>query len=205
MIKRGERQKKSASHGESGYERVANDAYFTPAWVTEVLLSAYRPGHFGTLVWEPACGNGQMVEVLRAAKYSVFYSDIHNYGYRTTCIIDFLANELMSLDVNAIITNPPFGAKSRQFIERSVSFVEPRRGKVAILQRHEFDAPASHHYLFKHPFSAKIVLPKRPKWNDEDRASPRFPYAWYVWDWEHVGLPHLRYVSKVPPPLTGEP
>ena len=31
--------KTSAMHGESGYERVANDAYWTPAWCTESIIT----------------------------------------------------------------------------------------------------------------------------------------------------------------------
>lgn len=47
----------------------------------------------------------------------------------------------------------------------------------------------------KPPFRAKVVLPRRPRWSDEaETASPRFPYAWYLWDWTHVGPPSLLYL-----------
>jgi hypothetical protein len=70
---------------------------------------------------------------------------------------------------------------------------------VAMLQRHEFDAPISNHPLFKPPFVAKLVLPRRPRWIDgAQAASPRFPYAWYVWDWQqYVFEPVLKYLPDL--------
>lgn len=95
--------------------------------------------------------------------------------------------------IAAIVTNPPFDL-AVAFIRRALDVVRGCRGKVAMLQRHEFDAPRKNHPLFKPPFAAKLVLPRRPRWSEEDRASPRFPYAWYLWDWRHDGPPTLRFL-----------
>jgi hypothetical protein len=188
--------RKSASHGEAGYERLDRDAYFTPKWVTEALLAAFPEGYFGSPVWEPACGDGRMAEVLFEAGYCVCYSDIHEYGYGAQYFkrLDFLRDPAPNSKFEAVITNPPFGTTARLFIQRALEVVKPQAGKVAMLQRHEFDAPATNHPLFAWPFAAKLVLPRRPKWSDEDKASPRFPYAWYLWDWRHQDAPVLRYL-----------
>ena len=200
------RNKKSASHGEAGYERKERDFYPTEPWVTRALLAAvdFRAlsGLFcsQTLIWEPACGDGRMAEPIRAAGYDVVASDIADYGYAAPCL-DFLDPEALTAltgggelrPVQAIVTNPPFDL-ALQFIRRALDLTKPASGKVAILQRHEFDAPKSNHPLFGPPFAAKLVLPRRPKWSDDDKASPRFPYAWYVWDWTHSGPPVLRYL-----------
>jgi len=171
--------RKSANHGEAGYERVTRDAYFTEPWVTRALLSAVR---FGPVVWEPACGDGRMAREIEAAGYLVFSSDIHDYGYPSTEIRDFLRSAFL-YGCNADVTNPPFDL-ARQFIVRAIEGVRTNGGKVAILQRHEFDAPKTNRPLFEYPFACKLILPRRPRWTDSaDKASPRFPYAWYVWDW----------------------
>ena len=50
------------SQRDSGYARHPDDHYVTPAWVTHALR-----GHLSrhlTHVWEPACGDGQMVAAL---------------------------------------------------------------------------------------------------------------------------------------------
>ncbi len=39
----------SAMHGESGYERLERDAYYTPAWCTEALL---RHVKFEGKIWD---------------------------------------------------------------------------------------------------------------------------------------------------------
>lgn len=193
--------RKSASHGEAGYARRPRDAYFTEPWVTRALVAAADlapPGRArgDTVIWEPACGDGRMAEPLKAAGYQIVASDIAYYGYGVRAV-DFLdpasAVASSALACDAIVTNPPFD-RAVEFIVRALRLMEPRRGKVAILQRHEFDAPVSHHPLFAWPFAAKLVLHKRPRWADDDTASPRFPYAWYLWDWRHAGQPVLDYL-----------
>ena len=49
-------------------------------------------------------------------------------------------------------------------------FLAVPQGKVAILQRHEFDAPVGNHPLFASPFAAKLILHKRPRWVDGPEA-----------------------------------
>lgn len=197
-------ERKSASHGEAGYERADRDFYPTEPWVTRALCRAVDFRHqivrqpaTGHWIWEPAVGDGRMADELRRQGYQVFGSDIHDYGWPGWKCLDF-RNEDCSERPRpcvAIVTNPPFDL-AIQFIMRAVELTEPARGKVAILQRHEFDAPAKNHPLFKppYPFAAKLILHKRPRWSDEDKASPRFPYAWFCWDHRHQGPPILRYL-----------
>ena len=193
-------ERKSASHGEAGYERRPRDAYFTEPWVTEALCRAVEFDNLG-LLWEPACGDGRMAKVLDRWHATVVASDIADYGFGETGH-DFLdpatlhwLGERRVGRIAAIVTNPPFD-QAIQFIQHALALTEPALGKVAIVQRHEFDAPAKNHPLFQPPFAAKLVLHKRPRWSDEDKASPRFPYAWYLWDWRHKGEPVIRYLPN---------
>jgi hypothetical protein len=196
----GERQpeRKSASHGEAGYERAANDFYPTEPWVTRALCQAVEFDNRGIL-WEPACGDGRMAKELDRWHAAVVASDIADYGFGETgrdfldpATVKWLA-DLRAGAIAAIVTNPPFD-QAVAFITRALELTRPSEGRVAILQRHEFDAPAKNHPLFAPPFAAKLILHKRPRWSDEDKASPRFPYSWYIWDWRHQGPPVLRYL-----------
>lgn len=202
--------RRSASHGEAGYARRPHDAYFTEPWVTRALLAAveFAPGisalggrrRCDATIWEPACGDGRMALQLIGAGYRVVASDIHDWGYGRTGV-DFLAPGSDVLagaaapPISAIVTNPPFD-QAVLFAGRALQLTLPGRGKVALLQRHEWDAARERHALFDtRPFAAKLVLHKRPRWSDApDGASPRFPYAWYLWDWAHQGPPALRYL-----------
>jgi len=187
--------RKSASHGEAGYVRAERDAYFTEPWVTRALLKALEPDlrQRAQTIWEPACGDGRMAKEIADAGYSLLASDIHDYGYPYTRIWDFLG-ERPPGPLSVVITNPPFDL-AREFIGRALNITESLEGIVAILQRHEFDAPRSNRFLFASPFSQKLILPRRPRWADGEKASPRFPYAWYVWDWLHDGPPTIGWLD----------
>jgi hypothetical protein len=190
--------RKSASHGEAGYARNARDAYFTEPWVTRALLGAVK---FSSPIWEPACGDGRMAEVILDHEhgYCCAWSDVHDYGYgpKFFKLCDFVrdASPWPETEFRAVITNPPFDL-AREFVRKALHITYPQHGKVAILQRHEFDAPKGNWSLFKPPFAQKLILPRRPRWSDDDKASPRFPYAWYVWDWRHEGPPVIRWLEE---------
>ncbi len=177
--------KTSAMHGESGYERIANDAYWTPAWCTEALLdrTAFRP-----VVWEPACGRGDMVRALESRGHTVIASDIKIYDPQGGSFeMDFLSvNPIVDpVGFGAIITNPPY-AQAEAFIRKALELatVGNRRVRVAMLLRNEYDSAAGRRYLFEHPaFLKKLVLTKRPRWSADNKASPRHNFAWYVWCW----------------------
>jgi hypothetical protein len=98
------------SQRDSGYERKDRDAYFTPAWVTEALLPHLLACR---VIWEPACGTGQMVGVFSGIA-KVIATDIETGQ-------DFLRAE--SFDGDAIVTNPPYH-RATEFIERALSLRE---------------------------------------------------------------------------------
>ncbi len=172
--------------GTSGYERLANDAYWTPAWCTEALLDRTK---FGPVVWEPACGRGDMVDVLDKRGHTVIASDIKVYSHKPMAFeMDFLAINLVvdPVGFSAIITNPPY-EHAEAFIRKALDLATSgnRRARVAMLLRNEYDSAKSRRDLFEHPaFLKKLVLTKRPRWSAEDKASPRHNFAWFVWCWK---------------------
>lgn len=100
---------------------------------------------------------------------------------------------------DAIITNPPYGKAAEASIVKALELMQPTCGLVAFLMRHEYDCAKTRRYLFdEHPaFTAKVTLLHRPKWVEkqpgEKESSPRFSYAWYVWDWRKaLNAPHSK-------------
>ena len=176
------------------FERVANDAYFTPACCTEALLSRYMPHG---RAWEPAAGNGAIVNVLEAAGLDVYASDLHEYASPLCNQVivkqDFLTATLPS-GVLSIVTNPPFGDLAEEFIRHTLGLMQPVSGTVAMFLRNECDCAASRRYLFEgNGFSRKIVLTKRPRWYAETTTSPRHNFSWFCWDARHLGPPIIQY------------
>src|SRR5271166_7146020 len=87
----------------------------TPPWATRALMECVLP-HLGIdpyrlgSVWEPACGEGHMAEVLKEYFGAVYVSDKYKYGYESLRT-DFLRCE-WPVDADWLVTNPPFGEKT---------------------------------------------------------------------------------------------
>lgn len=177
------------SQRHSQYERRPLDAYFTPSWVTEALVGAIvaRPG----TIWEPACGEGGMVRVLKQ-HFMVLATDIETD-------VDFLATkELPSPAIRGIVTNPPYD-HAEEFCAHALNLTAPVKGFVAMLLRCDFDHAKTRSYLFRDnpAWSQKLVLTKRIVWfveaDGKPKASPSFNHAWFIWDHKHAGPPTIGY------------
>jgi hypothetical protein len=174
----------SAMVGIPKHTRKENDFYPTPAWCTEALL--YGDYDFGS-VWEPACGDGAMADVLSEGLIPVVCSDLVDRGYGEAGV-DFLKETEMFIGSNSIITNPPYGkdtdgvALSEKFLRHALELTEnSTTGFVAMLLRNEFDCAKGRMDMFcGDRFLEKIVLTKRPMWIRGTKGSPRHNYAWYI-------------------------
>jgi hypothetical protein len=181
------RGRRSPMFGESRFPRAAEDSYMTPDWLSAILVE-HVP--LREPIWEPAVGTGQMAEVLKRKYKNVVVSDIKDYGYYATHIMDFLDPDLGAIgEFRSIITNPPFYL-AREFLELALA----RADMVCLLLRNEFDCAKKRLEFVRAPtFARKIVITKRPQWFPDTSKSPRFHFAWYVWDSAHEGPPTLAY------------
>jgi hypothetical protein len=181
---------------ESGFERVEGDRYWTEAWVTKALLSRVK---FRGTIWEPACGRGDMANVLVDHGYAVMISDIAGatLGCAHASEIDFLTATSPGDGELSIVTNPPY-THAEAFIRKALKITERASGMVAMLLRNEYDCATRRRPLFeRESFAAKYVLTKRPKWADgigQHNASPRHNFAWFVWDHNHSGSAKIEWL-----------
>ena len=182
-----------AAMGNLGYERAKADHYPTPPWVTEAViprLLEYRSK--ATAVWEPACGDGAMTNVLAGHFDRVVSTDLHDYGFGTPGI-DFMEASLPE-GVGMIVTNPPYGDDAEKFVRRALDLMRPVGGVVAMLMRHEYDCSKGRVDLFNQPpFAGKVVLTSRPRWIAGSTGSPRHNYSWYLWTFGQNIFPTLSY------------
>ena len=176
----------------SQYERIANEKYYTPAWVTEALFSVEQFG----MVCDPAGGDGAILDAIPPGiiKWSC---DIEPDGHPFVQQGDFF--DITDADGFDYITNPPYGQQSRlavRFIEHALALTQRHGGKVARLLKVGFDSAGGRRHLFAdHPaFVAEYRLTKRIRWTNFEQkdAGPTENHSWFVWDWRKRGGPAVK-------------
>jgi hypothetical protein len=186
-------QSKTHTHEERGL-----DVYETPEVAVEALLKVEHIPHH---VWEPACGPGAIVKVLRRHGHTVWSSDVAWYGNGQCEMVDFLAREQSHLASEAIVTNPPYRL-AQQFVEHALHHTP----KVCMLLRLAFLESERRRPILDngqlarvHVFRNRLPMMHREGWTGP-KASSAVPFAWFVWDRFHVGPATLNRVSWEPLP-----
>lgn len=165
------------------------DFFPTPAWATHALMENET---FNGDVWECACGDGAMSEVIGKYGNRVYSSDLYDRGYGDAGV-DFLASDGVQSN---IITNPPYNA-AQGFVEKASEIVEK---KFALLLRLAFleGANRANTIFAKTPPSRVWVFSERitfyPK-NAVKAGSGTTAYAWFVWDKNHNGPAELNWLK----------
>lgn len=173
-------------------ERQKRDFYPTPEYATQALMDREV---FYSSVWEPACGDGRMSEVIWGNGYIVYSSDIFDYGYhRNFKTMDFLGNDGVS--GYDIITNPPF-RYAFEFVERCKKLAHR---KFALFLKTVFLESQKRYDMFKdtefplkclYQFSKRVPIYKN---GVEMKNSGLVAYAWFVWDREYEGNPFVDWI-----------
>ena len=178
------------------------DFFPTPPWGVRALIKYVLPvlglTTQGTC-WEPAAGEGHMVEPLREYFGQVYASDIHDYGkgYDVGSFIgDGVDVAHCQFEPTWVVTNPPFKL-GEEFVRRAL--IEAKIG-VAMLARSVFIESAARYPLFSSsafaafaPFCSRLPMVKG-RW--DPAASSATSYAWFVWLKAGVAAPR---VIMIPP------
>jgi hypothetical protein len=152
------------------------DFYPTPEWATHALVDNEE---FEGTIWEPACGDGTMVKVLKQTGCPVEASDLFDRGYGETGI-DFLrANRV----VDNIVTNPPYNS-AEGFVRAGIA---QSTRKFALLLRLAFLEGANRQKTIfaKTPPTRIWVFSERITFYPAgavQKGSGTTAYAWFVWD-----------------------
>ena len=100
----------------------SDDFFPTPPWAVQVLLHYEK---FKGDIFEPACGTGNISEVLIKNKHKVLSNDLIDRGYG-----DLHKNYLdLKFCVDNVVTNPPYN-KANLFVLHALKF---SKNKVAII------------------------------------------------------------------------
>ena len=170
--------------------REKDDFYPTPPYATEQLLEREK---FMGSIWEPACGDGAISDVLKQAGYFVESTDLVDRGYGTPRV-DFLM-EYAALAPN-VVTNPPY-KYACDFARKALDL---STGKVAFLVRLQFLESIERRKLFsEYPpsrvwcFSERLTMQRGRQATDKD-ATGMVAFIWIVWDKAHTGPTELGWI-----------
>jgi hypothetical protein len=171
-----------------------DDLYETPTVAVHALL---RTEKLPEILWEPACGRGAIVNVLRGAGHKVYATDLVDYGLDDAeSRVDFLMEHDPGFCVGAIVTNPPFKLAD-QFVRHALLLC-PRVVmllRLAFLESERRRAILENGWLARvHVFRNRLPMMHRDGW-DGPRATSATPFAWFVWDRAHRGPPEIHRIS----------
>jgi len=172
-----------------------DDLYETPPEAVQALVRAEK---LPRVIWEPACGPGAIVRVLRACGHVVVATDLVDYrsadqdhhGW------DFLLEQGIPDGIEAIVTNPPF-KNANEFVAHALELC-PR---VVMLLRLAFLESTRRTSILDggqlarvHIFRNRLPMMHRAGWTGSKVTNPT-PFAWFAWDRNHTGPTELRRIS----------
>lgn len=174
-------------------EREPNDYYATDPRAMHYLLSRET---FNRNIWEPACGEGNLSEVLKEYGYNVYSTDLINRGYGDEQLDFLTTDKKFSGD---IITNPPF-KYTNEFILKALDSVD-FGGKVAMFLKLNYLSGKSRfeNIYSKYPpyrvyvFTGRVACSKNNK--PELYKHAALDYAWFIWHKGTIGATELRWIE----------
>ena len=189
---------KAANAGRAPLSEHPDDRYDTSPVAVHALLKVEK---LPRLIWEPACGTGNIVKVLRKAGHQVVATDINRRGCPKSKIFDFL--DLRApydcAECDAIVTNPPYS-----LAEKFVAHGLMHSPLVIMLLRLAFlesvrRAPILDTGLLArvHVFANRLPMMHRDGWTGR-RASSAIAFAWFVFDRMHHGPATIDRIRWTP-------
>jgi hypothetical protein len=176
--------------------RIPNEFYPTPPEAVRALLSVET---FDGPVWEPACGEGAISQVLSLAGCEVVSTDLFPYGFGEGGV-DFLAEQTPR--ARHIVTNPPYGrGLADAFALKALAFTRQTGGKVAFLLNLASLCHPTRTALWRRLAPARIyavdgvVCWPEHRYGPAPEAFTRHRYCWVVWSPEHHGVPTFGWLS----------
>jgi len=183
-----------APASQSSVDRPGDDHYPTPLNAIYPLIRSVPLPH---RIWEPACGEGHIAEVLATYGHDVVSTNLEDRGYGKTGV-DFLMTRKPRAD--CIVTNPPFSADENFVlhaidlgVEVACFFLRSKflEGKDRYRDIHSRYPPFAMLQFIQRIkiFSGDIDQSDQPGMTNES-------FAWFVWVKGFVGRPTVGWLSR---------
>lgn len=175
-------------------QREENDFYATDPRALEIFLQQSKIKLRN--VWECACGQGHLADVLKRNGLLGRASDLIDRGYgEIEC--DFYDNsEIWDGD---ILTNPPYG-DAMKFCQHALNCVNDGSMVVMLMRIQFLEGQRRKPFLLKNPpkyvyvSSSRLLLAKNADFERYNTPSANC-YAWYVWEKGYNGDTILKWFN----------
>ena len=166
-------------------QREVNDFYATDPHALEIFLDKLEQDNIKLHrnIWECACGQGHLSEVLKRKGYHVVSSDIFDRGYENTYIINFLENINKNIKID-ILTNPPY-KYAQEFVEKSLEIQANGYYTIMFLKIQFLEGQARKKMFQKYPPKYVYVNSTRQmcamNGEFEKYNATAICYCWFIW------------------------
>ena len=146
-------------------------------------------------IWECACGQGHLSEVLKQNGYNVISSDLVDRGYGISGV-NFLKTMYKDKDID-ILTNPPY-KYAKEFVEHAMDLSNDGEHVIMFLKIQFLEGKARKKLFEKYPPKYVYVFSERQvcATNGDFENAPQSAvcYCWYVWEKGYKGEPVIRWI-----------
>ena len=171
-----------------------DDLYETPPAAVSALLQRVS---LPKVIWEPACGPGSIVNVLREQGHIVHASDLVEYGCdEAQSGWDFLMEQAAPAGTEAIVTNPPFklaeefATHAKALCPHVVMLL-----RLAFLEGLRWERGLSAGLERVIVFAPRLPFMRRHGYEGPKHSNSGFPFAWFIWNADYVGQPTIEWAN----------
>lgn len=193
----------TASNHSDG-EREINDFYATDPEALQMFLDKLKSDNITLIknIWECACGQGHLSEVLLKNRFNVFSSDLINRNYDKATLIDFLDDNIKRpFDNMCILTNPPY-KYAEEFVKKSLSLLKEKEYCIMFLKIQFLEGKSRYNlyqenppkYVYVHSSRQACALNGEFIKNGKKIGSAAC-YAWYIWEKGFKGDTIVRWIK----------
>jgi len=188
----------ASNHSEG--EREQDDYYATDPEALEIFLDKIEEDgiRLHKNIWECACGEGHLSEVLKNRGYKVWSTDLVDRGYGSGNT-DFLKS-IPDSWCGDILTNPPY-KYAKEFVEKALEVTRTGAYTVMFLKIQFLEGQGRRELFKKYPPKYVYVNSKRQvcaKNGDFDKyangTGTAICYCWFVWEKGFNGEPIIRWI-----------
>ena len=185
----------ASNHSE--VERENNDYYATDPKALEIFLNRIDEDgvRLHKNIWECACGEGHLSEVLKNRGYKVWSTDLIDRGYGSGNT-DFLKS-IPDSWCGDILTNPPY-KYAKEFVEKALEVTRIGAYTVMFLKIQFLEGQGRRKLFKKHPPKYVYINSVRQtcylNGDMSKKLSSAACYCWFVWEKGFNGEPIIRWI-----------